>query len=60
MNILPCDEIGRPTTGVSQPLRFREVCLFKRSNIVSFYVGTDSLLVLSLAIVQENASTYGA
>src|SRR5580693_4685056 len=28
MKILPCDEIGCPTTGVSQPLRFREVCLF--------------------------------
>src|SRR5579863_9309451 len=27
MKILPCDEIGCPTTGVSQPLRFREVCL---------------------------------
>src|SRR5579863_1191574 len=28
MQILPCDEIGCPTTRVSQPLRFREVCLF--------------------------------
>src|SRR5579864_5506311 len=28
MKILPCDEIGSPTTCVSQPLRFREVCLF--------------------------------
>src|SRR5579863_2227181 len=28
MKILPCDEIGCPTTSVSQPLRFREVCLF--------------------------------
>jgi hypothetical protein len=28
MKILPCDEIGCPTTGVSQPLRFREVRLF--------------------------------
>src|ERR1700693_2684633 len=28
MKIPPGDEIGRPTARVSQPLRFREVCLF--------------------------------
>src|SRR5689334_23056813 len=28
MKILSCDEVGCPTAGVSQPLRFREVCLF--------------------------------
>src|SRR5580698_7186941 len=28
MKSLPCDEIGCPTAGVSQPLRFREVRLF--------------------------------
>src|SRR5579864_8456008 len=27
MKILPCDEIGRPTASVRQPLRFLEVCL---------------------------------
>src|SRR5579864_8369976 len=27
MKILPCDEIGRPTASVHQPLRFLEVCL---------------------------------
>src|ERR1700739_4463629 len=27
MKYLPCDQIARPTTGVSQALRFRKVCL---------------------------------
>src|SRR4029077_11670844 len=52
MKILPCDEIGCPTTGVSQLLRFREVCLFPPQ-----FLRQQLLLVTSIVVPRNPLKT---